>query len=244
MDENHAGFQENIAAYALGSLDPGDAAALEAHLETCETCRAELADYRRLSSGLLAALPPRPPSAAVRRSLQKRLAGQAPRTRPQFNWSFGRLAMGAALAALVGLNLLTVSQVYSLRREQAELLEQRTSEQTAIAMLAYPTTRTLAFEQNGVSGSVLVDKQRNLLAVFAWNLVPAPAGKSYQMWLIDPKGDRTSGGFITPETGYPFVMAVVSSPQPLTGFTGIGVTLEPVGGSPKPTGPKILRVDF
>ena len=64
------------------------------------------------------------------------------------------------------------------------------------------------------------------------------------MWLIDPKGDRTSGGFITPETGYPFVMAVVSSPQPLTGFTGIGVTLEPFGGSPKPTGPKILRVDF
>ena len=45
MDENHAGFQENIAAYALGSLDPGEAAALEAHLETCETCRAELADY-------------------------------------------------------------------------------------------------------------------------------------------------------------------------------------------------------
>lgn len=244
MDENHAGFQENLAAYALDSLDPGEAAALEAHLETCETCRADLADYRRISSGLLAALPPRPPSAAVRRSLQKRVAEHAPRTRPQFNWSFGRLALGAALAALVGLNLLTMSQVYSLRREQAELLEQRTSEQTAIAMLAYPTTRALAFEQNGVSGSVLVDKQRNLVAVFAWNLVPAPAGKSYQMWLIDPKGDRTSGGFITPETGYPFVMAVVSSPQPLTGFTGIGVTLEPVGGSPKPTGPKILRVDF
>ncbi len=115
-----------------------------------------------------------PPSAAVRRTLQKRLAEHAPRTRPQFNWSFGRLALGAALAALVGLNLLTVSQVYSLRREQAELLEQRTSEQTAIAMLAYPTTKTLAFEQNGISGSVLVDKQRNLLAVFAWNLYPRP----------------------------------------------------------------------
>ena len=199
MDENHAGFQENIAAYALGSLDPGEAAALEAHLETCETCRAELADYRRLSSGLLAALPPRPPSAAVRRSLQKRLAGQTPRTRPQFNWSFGRLAMGAALAALVGLNLLTVSQVYSLRREQAELLEQRTSEQTAIAMLAYPTTRTLAFEQNGVSGSVLVDKQRNLLAVFAWNSYPRPPGRAIRCGSLIQKATAPAAASLRPK---------------------------------------------
>jgi anti-sigma-K factor RskA len=180
----------------------------------------------------------------VRRSLQKRLAERTPRARRQFNWSLGQLVFGVALAVLVGLNILTVSQVYTLRREQSELLEQRTSEQTAIAMLAYPTTKTLAFEQNGVSGSVLVDKQRNLVAVFAWNLAPPPAGKSYQMWLIDPNGDRTSGGFITPETGYPFVMAVISAPQPLTGFNGIGITLEPFGGSPKPTGPKIVRVDF
>ncbi len=245
MDQNHIVFQENLAAYALGSLDPGETAALEAHIQTCETCRAELADYRRLSSGLLAALPPRPPSAAVRRSLQKRLAAdRAPRVRPQFNWSFGQLVFAAALAVLVGLNLLTVSQVYSLRREQAELLDKHTSEQTAIAMLAYPTTKTLAFEENGVSGSLLVDKQRNLLAVFAWNLALPPAGKTYQMWLIDPKGDRTSGGFIAPETGYPFVMVVIHSPQPLTSFNGIGITVEPIGGSPKPTGPRILHVDF
>ncbi len=39
------------------------------------------------------------PSAAVRRSLQKRLAAdRAPRVRPQFNWSFGQLVFAAALA--------------------------------------------------------------------------------------------------------------------------------------------------
>jgi anti-sigma-K factor RskA len=244
MDQNHTEFQENLAAYALGALDPEEIALLETHLQTCESCRAELADYQRVSTGLSAALPARAPRPVVRRSLQKHLAAQTRRARPQFNWSAGQWVFAGLVAALIGLNLLTVSQVYSLRREQAELLDARTSEQTALAMLSYPTTKALAFEENGVSGSLLVDKQRNLVAVFAWNLPIPPAGKTYQMWLIDPKGDRTSGGFIAPEVGYPFNMAVIHSPQPLSNFVGLGVTVEPSGGSPKPTGPRIVHVDF
>ncbi len=244
MDAKHTAYQENLPAYALGALDPEEVAALEAHLQTCEACRAELADYQQVGSGLLTALPPRLPRAAVKRSLQRELRSQSRRTRPGFSWSLGQISFAGALVALVALNLLTVYQVYTLRREQAELINQRASDQTAIAMLAYPTTKTLAFEENGVSGSLLVDKQRNLVAVFAWNLASPPAGKTYQMWLIDPQGNRTSGGFLELEPGYPFVMAVVHSPQPLTNFTGFGVTLEPVGGSPAPTGPRILHVDF
>ncbi len=244
MEQNHSTFQDNLAAYALGALDPDETGALEAHLTTCDACRAELSAYRGLSAGLLAAFPARAPRRDVRRNLEKLLARREGRARPRFSWSLGQVVFAGLLAALVGLNLLTVSQVYSLRKEQAELLDQRTSEQTAIAMLAYPSTQPVAFEQNGVSGSLLIDKQRNLVAVFAWNLAQPPAGKTYQMWLIDPKGDRTSGGFLVPEAGYPFVMAVVRSPQPLSGFTGFGITLEPSGGSPAPTGPKVLHVDF
>jgi len=244
MISEHSTFQDNLAAYALGALDPEEAAALEQHLQTCESCRSELASYERVGSGLLAALPPRAPRASVRRSLQRQLAGEQRRTRPQFNFSFGQLVFGGLLAALLVLNSVTVFQMSSLRREQAELLSQRQSDQTVIAMLSYPTTKSLAFDQNGVSGSLLVDKQRDLVGVFAWNLAKPPEGKTYQIWLIDQQGQRTSGGFLVPEAGYPFVTAVVWSPQPLTGYTGIGVTLEPAGGSNQPSGPRILRVDF
>ena len=242
MDSNHAIFQDNLAAYALGALDAEEAAALEAHLKTCDTCSTELAQYGRVATGLLMAMPAHPPRSAVRHKLQKRLAGEQPR--PRFNWSFGRLAFAAALVIVVGLNLLTVSQVYSLRREQAELIKNHTSDQTTIAMLAYPTTQTIAFDENGVSGSLLVDKQRNLLAVFAWNLAPLPSDETYQLWLIDPNGDRTSGGLLRPEPGYPFVTAVIRSQQPLKDFVGIGITREPAGGSSKPTGPRVFHVDF
>ncbi len=244
MDENHIALQENLAAYALGALDAGEAAALENHLKTCQSCRAELADYHRVGAGLLGALPARPPRAAVRRQLQQRLPGHARRSALQWNWSFGQLVSAALLVALVALNVLTVSQLYSLKREQAEMLNKNTAAQTALAMLAYPTTRTLTFNENGVSGSLLVDKARNLVAVFAWNLSVAPAGKTYQMWLVSPQGDRTSGGFLSPEADYPFVIAVVHSPQPLSNFTGFGITVEPAGGSPSPTGPRVLHVDF
>ena len=107
MDENHIAFQESLAAYALGALEPEEAAALETHLQTCETCRAELAGYQRVSTGLMAALPARPPRSAARRQLQRRLAGQVRHPRTGFNWSVGQWVFAGLLAALVGLNLLT-----------------------------------------------------------------------------------------------------------------------------------------
>ncbi len=244
MTDNHSPFQDNLPAYALGALDPDETIALEGHLQTCETCRTELADYQQIGSGLLTALPPRPPRAAARRGLQKRLAEQRNRTRSGFGWSFPQVAFAGLLAVLVVLNVLTFWQLYTLRQEQAEMNARSTSEQTALAMLAYPTTKTLTFEQNGVSGSLLVDKTRNLMTVFAWNLPTPPAGKIYEMWLVDAQGNRTSGGLLVPEAGYPFVMAVVRSPQPLSNFSSLGVTLEPLGGSPEPTGPRVLHVDF
>src|SRR5512140_732759 len=147
MDQNHASFQDDLAAYALGALDPDAAASLEAHLQTCESCRTELAEFRSVSSGLLAALPARAPGASVRRNLQQQLAGQARRAQPRFGFSFGQALVAGLMVALVGLNALLVSQVYAVRQEQAELLNDRKSEQSAIAMLAYPSTQTLAFNE-------------------------------------------------------------------------------------------------
>ena len=244
MNDPHLTFQEDLSAFVLGALDANETAALETHLQTCEACRAELADYQRVSAGLLSALPPQAPRPALKRILQKRLASITKSTRPQFKLSWSQVAIAGAFVLLLALNVISILQVYALKQQQAELSSQHYSAQTAIAMLAYPGTQPVSFDQNGISGSLLVDRNRNLLAVFAWHLPPAPAGKTYQMWLIDAKGDRTSGGFLVPEDGQPFVMAVIASPQPLAGFTGIGITLEPSGGSPRPTGPKILRVDF
>ncbi len=244
MTDPHLNIIENLAAYALGSLDLHEAAELRAHLQTCDTCPAELTAYQNLSTGLLAALAPQAPRASLRSALQKRLPGTTKSARKQITWSFGQVAFGIAFVLLVGLNIFSLLQVYTLKQQQAAFAGAYDSNQTAIAMLAYPSTQAIGFDQNGVTGSLLVDKKRNLLAVFAWHLPPPPAGRTYQMWLIDPQGDRTGGGFLMPESDEPFVMAIIQSPQSLAGFSGLGVTVEPLGGSPKPTGPKIFGVNF
>src|SRR5512146_1417027 len=125
MVSEHSTFQDNLAAYALGALDPEEVTALEQHLQGCESCRAELASYQQVGLGLLAALPAHPPRPAVRRSLEKRLAGERSRTRPQPRLALGQLAFGAVLAALVLLNGVMVTQMSALRREQAEMMNQR-----------------------------------------------------------------------------------------------------------------------
>src|SRR5689334_13945723 len=93
----HVPFRENIPAYALGALDVEEAAALERHLQTCESCRQELAAYRATSDRALAMLPPQQPSAALRKRLQARLPSASRVDRQVRNWSFSRLAVGIAI---------------------------------------------------------------------------------------------------------------------------------------------------
>jgi anti-sigma-K factor RskA len=244
MPVNHEVFRENVAAYALDALDAGEIPALEAHLKTCRTCRADLAAYRNLGDGLLQALPPQAPPMGLRSRLRQRIRPQSAGVRLGRAWSWNQFALAGSLVAILALSLASALQLRAVRQQQAELEMKSRAAETISAMLAYPGTQQVAFEDHGISGSLLIDKQRNLMGIFAWHLPPPPAGRVYQIWLIDSSGNRTSGGFLMPEPDYPFISAVVQPAAPLAGFTGLGVTTEPVGGSPAPTGPRIFGASF
>jgi anti-sigma-K factor RskA len=58
------------------------------------------------------------------------------------------------------------------------------------------------------------------------------------LWLIQD-GQRTSGGvFSVSDEGYGSLW--ISSPEPLATYSAFGITIEPAGGSPGPTGDKVL----
>jgi anti-sigma-K factor RskA len=62
--------------------------------------------------------------------------------------------------------------------------------------------------------------------------------QQYQLWLIQD-GQRTSGGvFSVSEEGYGSLW--ISSPEPLSSYSTFGITIEPAGGSPGPSGDKVL----
>lgn len=250
-DERCLPHRENLAAYALGALDADDIPALEAHLATCQDCQSELADYQSVAAGLLQAVPPHMPPEGLRRKLIARLPAQRTRTPKLFADIFGRISFGqatlvVAIMFLLGLNIFSTLQIRQLQQGQTELAERLSQDQTAIAMLAYPSTQALPVhaEVEEVTGSMLVDKDKNTAVLVIWNLPRAEVGQTYQIWLIDSAGQRTSGGLFTPVDDWGYTTATIRSPRPLGQFVGIGVTVEPEGGSEGPTGARVLGVDL
>lgn len=240
----HLPFRENIPAYALGALDARDATALEAHLQTCDSCRDELAAYRATGDNLLMSLPPQEPSAALRKRIQSRLPGAQKTARARLNWSFSRVAVGIAIILLLVLNAFSFLQVRALQSQQAQLMDQIQNGQMALVMLSYPNTQSFPIKTEYVTGSLLLDKEYNNAVLILRGLPPIPEHQTYQVWLISPDGDRTSAALLRPQTDIPFISQPLSSPQDLVNFIGVGMTVEPAGGSDHPTGQQIFKVDF
>jgi len=240
----HVPFRENIPAYALGALDAEDVAPLEAHLQICASCRDELAAYRATSDSLLMALPPQQPSAALRRRLQRRLPNAQKAARPHLKWSFGRVAVGLAIVLLLTLNVFSILQVRALQSQQAQLTDQIQNGQMALAMLSYPNTQSFPIKEESVTGSLLLDKEYNNAVLILRGLPSIPEDQTYQIWLIAPNEERTSAGLLRPQTDLPFISEPIYSTHDLANFVGIGMTIEPAGGSDHPTGLQIFRIDF
>ena len=244
LSEDCVACRENLAAYSLGALDAVERSALESHIESCDDCRSELAKYQQISRGLMAALSPRQPSPGLRRKLLRRLPGTS---RPRFaipHFTLGQAALGAALAVLIALNLFSLIKLQVFQAKQAGFVSQFETGQTALAMLAYPGTKTYPIEGQGVAGSLLMDADTNSAVLFVWNLPVLPANQAYQVWLIDVQGGRVSAGLFRTDASQPFTSVRLITPRSLSDFSGLGVTVEPARGSPGPSGQNVLKVNF
>lgn len=249
-EHNHP-YREDLAAYAIGALDTDEIYALESHLNDCRSCQSELADYQSVMIGLLQSIPSQSPPPGLRRKLAAELPSQRTRTRSLTPNIFSQFPLRQVVAVVVvvillGINIYSSVQIRGLQREQVAIAEQLSNEQTTIAMLAYPDTQTLAVKADvkNLTGSMLVDRDKSTAVLVLWNLPPVEIGQTYQIWLIDADGNRVSGGLFTPAGEQGYTTAAIHSSVPLGDFIGLGVTVEPGGGSEGPTGPRVLAVDL
>ncbi len=73
-----------------------------------------------------------------------------------------------------------------------------------------------------------------------WGLYPPPPGKTYQLWLVPEDGQPIHAGFPHADSqGYGVVLVKVP-PDVKEKLGRVGITVEPAGGSPGPTGPRVL----
>jgi len=230
-------WTELAAPYALGALDPEERSRFETHLADCAVCRAEVRSHKEVAALLAESAPVATPPAALR----DRVLRQARRVRPIGARRPGRAPWLAAAACLV----LAIGLGYAYLRERAE--RERTVQSLAasrdtiaardslIATIFSPDVVTAALAATGQAPSARVywNPPRHRVVVAVFNLPPAPAGRTYQLWAI-PHGKKpvSLGVFNTSTDGR--LTAALEVPLGLT-FEVTAVTEEPAGGSPQPT---------
>ena len=92
----------------------------------------------------------------------------------------------------------------------------------------------------GASALVAVSRATNQAMIRAFELPQSPADKTYELWWITKqRGPVKAGTFFT--GGHRTVVAPVSPPPAGQRVLLAAVTLEPAGGTNKPTGPMYLK---
>lgn len=238
----HHDVEALIPAYAIGALDSEEARQVEAHLARCATCRALLAQYNQLAEDMLYAVPPVPVPDQVEAALRRELdtSPEKPAARPRAAFPFPRLAAYLAAAAVLLLFLGNGVLLHRVNRLEAEARAQA----TALAVLARAPAVVLRGDAPApaAEGVLYLQPDTNLALLHVRNLPPVPEGKAYQVWLIH-NGKRDSGGlFHVDEKGE--AVLLIRAPRPLAEYQAIGVTVEPAGGSPGPTSPRVIGGKF
>jgi anti-sigma-K factor RskA len=221
-------------AYALNALSPDEAAEFATHLEQCPSCREEVEGLQDVAARLGAVEATPPPSALRARILAA--ADQQPQLPPKVTpiemarsrrW-VPRVASAAAAVVLIAAAVLGITRPWESNPTSNVAAP---VSQVFKAPDAHTATVTTA---NGGRLRVATSAERGEMAVETRGL-PKLDHRTYQMWAV--RNDRaTSVGLIED------LKAGKVMPIPAAGTT-VAITVEPAGGSNRPTGRPIVTMD-
>ena len=233
-----AGIHELTAGYALDALDPDERRAYEAHLVGCEQCQHELESFWETTEALAVAASGPAPSPALRQRILADVRAEPPqnvvplaprRSRRVVPVLAGVAAVAAVVALALGIYATSVSS--DLDETRDALARSR----VGAALVADPTSRTVEMAPGGGRLFVALDGQAALVLP---DLGEAPAGKTYQAWVIED-GNPISAGTFPGENG----IDVVLLDGDVAEGEVVAVTLERAGGAEKPSLPPVVTSD-
>jgi anti-sigma-K factor RskA len=250
----HEQFAEELALYALGCLEGDEKTSLEKHLEECASCRRELEQLRGDAALLaLSASGPKPPARAQTR-LMDAIAQEPPgqkaenrRPRPQ-RWAALGWAAAAAMIVVVAVlwnqNVRLQSSVTVLQglseQQRLELGQARRVVNTLMAQDAmHIDVMPVGQKALPPQGKAIYSRQQNGLIFVASNLLPLPAQKAYELWIIPTQGAPIPAGVFKPDA---HGGAMVINPPIPAGVEAkaFAITIEPEQGSTTPTMPIVM----
>jgi anti-sigma-K factor RskA len=256
--------RESLPLLALDVLDVDERDVVDDHLSACSACLEDLAGYTETAAALALALPQSDPSPALKgrvlaeaRRARMVPAGAGGREGPTPVWrgervsrwrvSLSSLVAGVALLLAAG----STAWGFSLRSELdaqnariATLSERANNYARVTAVLQAADTQIRVLQSPGGApdtfGRVYIDPDTSEGMLMVRNLPPLPQGRVYQLWVAGADGQRMSAGVLTwtdkAGNGY----TLIKCPDTLSRWQSFGVTEEPSGGSPNPTGSRLL----
>ncbi len=212
----HERWRVDLAGYVLGGLTARERADLEAHLDGCDACRAELDDLRGIPALLDRVAspdaPPAPPPGLRDRVLAQVPAQPASVAAPVAAQGGRRWLAAVAAALVVGV----VAGAGVMR---------------ALAPIAEPVpvvVRLAAVEDRGGGEARLRESAAGVeLELALEDLPPLPEGETYVVWLSDGERRTTAGSF--EGTGEPVTLTLAAAGD-LDGYRAMGVSV--IAGDP------------
>jgi hypothetical protein len=249
-----------VGAYVMDAVTDGDRARFDQHLAGCETCQAEVQGLREATARLAAAAVVRPrtglreqtmqaaalirqlppvteeiPAARVTRwgSLRRPAARMTSAGRPRA-WLPRLAVIVVPVLAVLAVGMGTVMHGAEHRLDVA----QGRSHAVAAVLSAPDATMLTAKVTRGGSATVVMSHQGRELVFTAADLPALPHSRSYELWLMGPDGRRSAGLLPAAHNGMTGPMVVAG----LAPGDQVGLTVEPAGGSGRPTSSPILML--
>jgi len=249
----HSRFAEDLALYALGTLEGDEQVELEKHLKDCAECRHEM-DQLRGDAALLAlsASGPAPPERARGRLMnaltrEPRISLEQPSMRRISWWSQMGWVTAAAVVVIAAILWRTDA---SLSRRMANLQKEFDEQQTELQRAQEVTATLTATDALRITivpprmtpqpqGRVIYVPSRSSLIFLANNLPALPVRRAYELWIIPSSGSPIPAGVFKPDAHGD--VTVVNSRLPAGVETKtFGITVEPESGSQFPTSTPIM----
>lgn len=216
-----------VGAYALHSLPDDERAEFRAHLDECDSCARELAEFRATLALVAELAAERPPAGlrervlsipATTRQLPPLAGSVVPLRRPWYRRPVSWIAAAVAAVAVAG-GLTAI-----LRQPPPDAAEQ------AAACVRTAPDRSEHAAATG-TGSVVAAASCRAATVDLSALSALPADRSYQLWIMTGERPRPAGlvSVAGNGTAAPVVTGLTDAD------TALALTVEPAGGSPQPT---------
>jgi hypothetical protein len=249
---------ELAPALALDAVEPGQREGLEGHVQRCPSCAHELSELHEVTTQFALALPQREPPASLgerimavaasdsaHRETSLRLSVSPSRWSRLCSPALSAVSLAAAIAALLwgaALQSQLGSAQHQATETSAQLERLRGAYNTVIDVLASPQTTVQDLQADETAaeaqGKVWIDHASGQGMMMARGLPGLSESQTYQVWLSNQAGRVSAGLLREYEDGVYYL--VLRVPGKLTDYQRLGVTLEPIGGSPEPTGRRVI----